>query len=147
MHWTTQEINTSYRDAKNPQHQINIIAQCNGCEPVEIRRILGLEAPPEVETTEQSIRKLYEQGKLDNEIAIIVGMSRTQIYYWRTKQKLPCNLRKLEEHPQDKVIMELYEKGYNDAKIGKYTGRLERSICYWRKQRNLETNSKKEKKV
>lgn len=144
MHWTEQEIRTSYRDAKNKSSQIGIIASCNACDPDEIRVILGLIDPEQsARSRTDQIIELYNQGKTDVEIAEILSTERSAVYYIRTKHKLQANVKITEETEDDRTIMKLYKKGWCDSQIGMAVNRLERGICYWRKQRGLKSNRKR----
>ena len=40
------EIRAAYRDAKNPQKQIGILADLYACKETEIRQVLGIEEAP-----------------------------------------------------------------------------------------------------
>lgn len=81
---TVDEIVTSYRQAKNPQLQIGVLADLNVCTRKEIKDLLAeagaLKAPPEKKggrpatfDTELA-RRLWSEGLTDTEIAAQLGI-------------------------------------------------------------------------
>lgn len=92
---TADEIVTSYRQAKNPQLQIGVLADLNVCSRKEIKELLTaagvLAAPPEKKggrpvtfDTEQA-RRLWDEGLTDTEIAAQLGVPVPRFVGWRRR--------------------------------------------------------------
>lgn len=85
---TAWEIVTSYKQAANQKHQINVLAQLNGCGVSKIEQILA-EGGVETGSTytgrtwnageERRLRQLAEQGKTAGEIAGLMHRSRRSV--------------------------------------------------------------------
>lgn len=92
---TVDEIVTSYRQAKNPQLQIGVLADLNVCTRKEIKELLTeagvLEVPPENKggrpptfDTELA-RRLWSEGLTDTEIAAQLGIPVVRFAKWRQR--------------------------------------------------------------
>lgn len=92
---TVEEIVTSYRQAKNPQTQIGVLADLNVCSRREIRELLteagALAPPPEKKggrpvtfNTEQA-RRLWDEGLTDTQIAAKLGVPVPRFVGWRRR--------------------------------------------------------------
>lgn len=92
---TVDEIVTSYRQAKNPQLQIGVLADLNVCTRKEIKDLLAeagvLKAPPENKggrpTTfdTELARRLWGEGLADTEIAAQLGIPVVRFAKWRQR--------------------------------------------------------------
>lgn len=88
MIMTAWEIVTSYKQAANQKHQINVLAQLNGCGVAKIEQILA-EGGVETGSTytgrtwnageERRLRQLAEQGKTAGEISDLMHRSRRSV--------------------------------------------------------------------
>lgn len=90
-------------------------------------------------------RELYNQGKLDSEIANELGCYHLTIWSWRKRNKLPKNSRKqlhLNNDPLHVKMLELYNRGMADKEIAKELGiKYYATVCRWRKANNLKYNT------
>lgn len=95
---TDQEIAQSYREAKNPAYQVEIIAQLCGVEREVILDALERQgvrtackrrpgAARKVNYT--LVAELYGRGANDNEIARQLGLSHCTVNNWRNERGLP----------------------------------------------------------
>ena len=92
---TVDEIVTSYRQAKNPQLQIGVLADLNVCTRKEIKDLLAeagaLKAPPEnkggrpVTFDTELARRLWGEGLTDTEIAAQLGIPVVRFAKWRRR--------------------------------------------------------------
>lgn len=92
---TVDEIVTSYRQAKNPQLQIGVLADLNVCTRKEIKDLLVeagvLKAPPEnkggrpVTFDTELARRLWGEGLTDTEIAAQLGIPVVRFAKWRQR--------------------------------------------------------------
>lgn len=92
---TVDEIVTSYRQAKNPQLQIGVLADLNVCTRKEIKDLLAevgaLKAPPEnkggrtVTFDTELARRLWSEGLTDTEIAAQLGIPVVRFAKWRQR--------------------------------------------------------------
>lgn len=92
---TVDEIVTSYRQARNRQTQIGVLADLNVCTRKEIEELLAeagaLKAPPEKKggrpatfDTELA-RRLWSEGLTDTEIAAQLGIPVVRFAKWRQR--------------------------------------------------------------
>lgn len=58
MEMTNEEIIKSYKEAKNKQKQIKILADLNGCRPMEIKKIVGVEEPKKEEKKIEAVEEM-----------------------------------------------------------------------------------------
>lgn len=75
MQMTEAEIKRAYREAKFPAQQVQILADLNGCEPSEIRAIIGndVEEKPRKRKTkviEENSENIAE--KMPEEVALLL---------------------------------------------------------------------------
>lgn len=92
---TVEEIVTSYRQAKNQQTQIGVLADLNVCTRKEIKDLLAeagvLKAPPEnkggrpVTFDTELARRLWGEGLTDTEIAVQLGIPVVRFAKWRQR--------------------------------------------------------------
>lgn len=92
---TVDEIVTSYRQAKNPQLQIGVLADLNVCTRKEIKDLLAeagvLKATPEnkggrpVTFDTELARRLWSEGLTDTEIAAQLGIPVVRFAKWRQR--------------------------------------------------------------
>lgn len=92
---TVDEIVTSYRQARNRQTQIGVLADLNVCTRKEIEDLLAeagaLKAPPEKKggrpTTfdTELARRLWSEGLTDTEIAAQLGIPVVRFAKWRQR--------------------------------------------------------------
>ena len=92
---TVDEIVTSYRQAKNRQTQIGVLADLNVCTRKEIKDLLVeagvLKAPPEnkggrpVTFDTELARRLWSEGLTDTEIAAQLGIPVVRFAKWRQR--------------------------------------------------------------
>lgn len=92
---TVEEIVTSYRQAKNQQTQIGVLADLNVCTRKEIKDLLAeagaLKAPPEnkggrpVTFDTELARRLWDEGLTDTEIAAQLGIPVVRYAKWRQR--------------------------------------------------------------
>lgn len=109
-----EEIVMMYREAKNPQEQIGILADLNACDKGRIKDILAKhDAQPRSavktedtrtkKTNYADIRNLYNRGLTDREIAGKTGCTAYTVGIWRRKFNLPPNGGK-EKHPEAATV-------------------------------------------
>ena len=108
MIYSAEEIVRSYRTAKNPKAQIQVLADLNACSPKEIRQVLVGEGvlPRETEAAkkpknappkrfdEAVARVLYEEGADDETIARAAGATAHTVAKWRSANGLRKKGRK-----------------------------------------------------
>lgn len=95
---TVDEIVTSYRQARNRQTQIGVLADLNVCTRKEIRELLaeaGVLSPPAPETAKKGgrpisfdaelARRLWAEGLTDAEIAEKLGIPVERLVRWRQR--------------------------------------------------------------
>lgn len=92
---TVDEIVTSYRQAKNQQTQIGVLAALNVCTRKEIKELLteagALQQPPEskagrpVTFDTEEARRLWDEGLPDAEIAAQLGIPVVRFAKWRQR--------------------------------------------------------------
>lgn len=92
---TVEEIVTSYRQAKNQQTQIGVLADLNVCTRKEIKELLteagALQPPPEskagrpVTFDTEEARRLWDEGLPDAEIAARLEISTVRFAKWRQR--------------------------------------------------------------
>lgn len=92
---TVDEIVTSYRQARNQQTQIGVLADLNVCTRKEIKDLLAeagvLEAPPENKVGRpmtfdtELARRLWSEGLTDTEIAAQLGIPVVRFARWRQR--------------------------------------------------------------
>ena len=122
---TVEEIVTSYRQAKNPQLQIGVLADLNVCTRKEIKDLLAeagvLKAPPEnkggrpVTFDTELARRLWGEGLTDTEIAAQLGIPVVRFAKWRQRVGLlrprtPQKNRTETEQEEQSVKKECVEK-------------------------------------
>lgn len=122
---TVDEIVTSYRQAKNPQLQIGVLADLNVCTRKEIKDLLAeaevLKAPPEnkggrpVTFNTELARRLWGEGLTDTEIAAQLGIPVVRFAKWRQRVGLlrprtPQKNRTETEQEEQSVKKECVEK-------------------------------------
>ena len=122
---TVDEIVTSYRQAKNPQLQIGVLADLNVCTRKEIKDLLAeagvLKAPPEnkggrpVTFDTELARRLWGEGLTDTEIAAQLGIPVVRFAKWRQRVGLlrprtPQKNRTETEQEEQSVKKECVEK-------------------------------------
>ena len=112
MYMTEADICREYRQAKDKQAQIGILAELNLCGQAEIAAVLarGGEDVPTVETPPAQVhrghrrkgsrswdtvraRALYDEGRTDQEIAKAVGVAPSTVLAWRRDNGLPSKHR------------------------------------------------------
>lgn len=97
-----REIVASYRTAKNPKAQIDVLADLNGCSEKEIEEILvqlgamkGAEKkkpnPRKINVDEERARELLAQGMTDEEAAAALGIGTHKFAEWRREVGLKPN--------------------------------------------------------
>lgn len=92
---TVEEIVTSYRQAKNQQTQIGVLADLNVCTRKEIKELLteagALQQPPEskagrpVTFDTEEARRLWNEGLPDAEIAARLEIPTVRFAKWRQR--------------------------------------------------------------
>lgn len=118
MEMSNAEIVASYRQAKDPQKQIGILAQLNGCMPKAITSILE------------------QEGVI--ELAVITDTS------WRKEavKTEPLKTRKAYKRVDPDRIKELYDAGYTDAQIMEKMNIGKSSVQRWRQACGLSSNKR-----
>lgn len=91
---------------------------------------------------------LYEEGKIDSEIARILKVSSNAIYYWRKKLNLKSKFTysKISKINKDK-FEELFNKGLSDYKIAKILGVSPEGIYSYRIRHHYVRESLSENKA
>ena len=157
MYMTDSEISVMYRQAKNPEEQVQILADLNGCRKrdMEIKLSeLGLREPPEEKPTQhaedrmpvwvridgEEIRSLYEQGLTDIAIAKALGHSLYAVERWRKDKRLPRNGVDRKAVADDAAAMELYLAGTSDGDMAQILGRSLTAVRSWRSAKGLARN-------
>ncbi len=127
---TVEEIVTSYRQAKNQQTQIGVLADLNVCTRKEIKELLteagALQQPPEskagrpVAFDTEEARRLWDQGLPDAEIAARLEIPTVRFAKWRQRVGLlrprtPQKNRTETEQEEQSVKKESVEKSEASA--------------------------------
>jgi len=122
---TVEEIVTSYRQAKNQQTQIGVLADLNVCTRKEIKELLteagALQQPPEskagrpVTFDTELARRLWGEGLTDAEIAARLEIPTVRFAKWRQRVGLlrprtPQKNRTETEQEEQSVKKECVEK-------------------------------------
>ena len=122
---TVEEIVTSYRQAKNQQTQIGVLADLNVCTRKEIKELLteagALQQPPEskagrpVTFDTEEARRLWNEGLPDAEIAARLEIPTVRFAKWRQRVGLlrprtPQKNRTETEQEEQSVKKESVEK-------------------------------------
>lgn len=122
---TVEEIVTSYRQAKNQQTQIGVLADLNVCTRKEIKELLteagALQQPPEskagrpVTFDTEEARRLWDEGLPDAEIAARLEIPTVRFAKWRQRVGLlrprtPQKNRTETEQEEQSVKKECVEK-------------------------------------
>lgn len=122
---TVEEIVTSYRQAKNQQTQIGVLADLNVCTRKEIKELLteagALQQPPEskagrpVTFDTELARRLWDEGLPDAEIAARLEIPTVRFAKWRQRVGLlrprtPQKNRTETEQEEQSVKKESVEK-------------------------------------
>lgn len=122
---TVEEIVTSYRQAKNQQTQIGVLADLNVCTRKEIKDLLteagALQQPPEskagrpVTFDTEEARRLWDEGLPDAEIAARLEIPAVRFAKWRQRVGLlrprtPQKNRTETEQEEQSVKKECVEK-------------------------------------
>ena len=85
--------------------------------------------------------ELYRSGLIDDEIAKKLGVNRSTVAAWRSRNNLPPNGGNKIRRDFDKAL-ELYKQGDTDGEIAKKTGNNKATIASWRKRNGLSPNMK-----
>jgi predicted transcriptional regulator len=95
MQMTDDEIRAMYRQAKDKEKEIGILAELNACKSWKIRAILGqdAEAPGRHKGAEMEprIRPLADSGMDDGQIGAALGISAASVKYYRKKYDITGN--------------------------------------------------------
>jgi len=105
MYMKESEICLEYRQAKNKQKQISVLADMNACTQAEIIALLakcgeqvesgaggrGADTMKSQSWDTEKAMALYNEGKTDQQIAEAVFISDSMVGVWRRKQGLPAN--------------------------------------------------------
>ena len=115
MFMSDGDIITSFKQAKDQQKQIQVLADLNSCTKAQmVSKLLELglvdagKAPKKgrgaankgrAKNEEADFRRqaLYDEGATDAEMAEILGLSRSAIVSWRRKKGLPQHYKKNEQ--------------------------------------------------
>lgn len=97
LHMSTEDIKKEFREAKDQEEQVKILADLNCVSEDVIREIVGL--PPSkprkrrksLKEQSERICELYDQGFTDKEIAEKLGISRKSVAGWRHYRQLKPN--------------------------------------------------------
>lgn len=151
MYMTDCEIAVMYRQAKDPESQVQVLADLNGCQLVDMQKKLadlGLRGmdersshriPPKepswAKIDYDAAKALFDRGATDAEAAQKLGCTPYAIRSWRcahrvSKQKRPI-LRDL------KGAMDQYLEGKTDSEIADAIGATKAEVLTWRKANGL----------
>lgn len=84
------------------------------------------------------MRRVYDRGGTDGEIAAATGCSKSTVVSWRRRNGLPPNPAPPVEPWYDReVLMALYRKGYSDKRISMLIGCSATTVGRWRAKNNL----------
>ena len=96
MQMTDDEIITSYKHAERPAAQIAILADLNAV-PVPAMKEKLMDLGLIQASNSDQMRKLYDEGKSDTELAEACGMDKKAVVTWRKRHELKANYPK---HPK-----------------------------------------------
>lgn len=117
MFMSEDEIRRSYREAKDPEKQIKILADMNCCTAFQIKQVLGIRTQVD-EKLYARFEELYGKGMSDQKIAKETGVSHPVVARWRKTKDLPPNGKQVPKGPAESVKD---ENGSGDrAKIQPY---------------------------
>lgn len=98
MIMTEMEIINLYKQAKDPETMVGILANIAGKPPAKIKEIIQTVHPADksdmLALRERQLMALYKAGLTDASIGRRVGMSRSSVQLWRAKRGLPPNYGK-----------------------------------------------------
>ena len=148
MLMTDEEIRMSWNNCEDPRNHVGILADFNlvSESEMEIKLLdLGLiwrergkiRYPLFNPWTEKRIRRLYDQGRADFEIARIVSAPEYRIQTWRARNHLPKNRAPEKVELPEAILRELYDMGLCDVDIAEETKIQRREILKWRKRNGL----------
>lgn len=91
-----------------------------------------------VEGYEDGYRYYYDLGLFDVEIGRRLGVTRSAVYEWRKRNRLPCHKR----HPASADCWRYYIRGFSDKEISLQTGVKEGTVRHWRYRYDLPAPSR-----
>lgn len=96
MVMTEMEVIARHSTAKDPAKMVRILAELNGEPPERIQEIVQRTPKPakQLAKRESQLRTLYDAGLTDGAIGRRVGMSRSSVQLWRSREQLPTNYGK-----------------------------------------------------
>ena len=98
MVMTEMEIVDLYKQAKDPETMVGILANMAGKPPAKIKEIIQAVHPADkmdmLALRERQLMVLYKAGVTDASIGRRVEMSRSSVQLWRAKRGLPPNYGK-----------------------------------------------------
>lgn len=152
MYMTDSEIEVMYRQAKNPESQVQVLADLNGCRLTDMEQKLsdlGLReikerrrrAVPPRDASWQKIdgeaaMRFYAQGLSDREVANRLGCSRYAICQWRSANRVGAQQARKPRMNVERA-MELYLQGKTDEEIAAEIGASKSGIYGWRARNHL----------
>lgn len=137
-----EEAKVMYRDAKDPELMIGILADLMLCTRREVRDALGIAPPAEKKyrciLDQKAAMELWAQGAIDSEIAKKCGVSRRCVTDWRRRRGLANN-----REPVVRDYMADYARGLSDPEIAAIHKVNRTTICQWRNHLGLPPNAKR----
>ena len=100
MFMSEDEIRRSYREAKDPEKQIKILADMNCCTAFQIKQVLGIRTQVD-EKLYARFEELYGKGMSDQKIAKETGVSHPVVARWRKTKDLPPNGKQVPKGPSE----------------------------------------------
>lgn len=148
---TDGEIITSFKQAKNKQTQVGVLAELNGCTRSAMRTklaALGLIDPPapapapekkeEPSFDWDKAREMFASGASDKEIAQALGCSAWRVGKWRSAE----NLIRKSGNPRRCRIPEsearaMIAAGKTDTEVAEAFGMTRAAIASWRRRNGI----------
>lgn len=131
-------IRTSYRDAKDKNHQITIESQTHSVSRDHICEILGIE--PEIRGKEDIKRRIYNLGWDDARMAAYLGLAQHTVLDWRHRHGLAQNGRPVltvDRSKRDALLLECYNCGMSDWQMAQKAGCSKSTANAWRVRNKL----------
>lgn len=148
------EVRWRYAKSTDKVFTFQALVDLTDCQPHELAEFLGVKAPERrkvehplgkgfdrkknVVVDPEMVRKLYEEGLNDAEIAKRLGCSKSPVCTCRNRLGLPS------KHKNAVVPVEqakkLWAEGLNDGEIASRLGLMPKTIMAWRHRYGLDAN-------
>lgn len=149
-----EEVRWRYQRAVNKASMFYVLSDLTLSKPGELAEFLGIEKPPRpkkewtvgkpfdrkksIRPDPETVRKLWEQGLNDAQIAEKIGCTKSPVCRIRKEQGLDSKFRPA-AFPE-KEAMRLWELGLYDTQIARELGIASNTVNCWRHRKGLKSN-------